>query len=152
MRFSYIIIVCVFSFFSASAQVAGAEKQNSEVSDTTYSVMYNKLKELYKKQIESHSYKHVEMLRKEFIKRANITDIRLAEKSKMLAWIESNIVETDFVDYKSALLEYEAIYQAHSKMIMENTELYELIPKAVKIHGSRIFAKVMMDVEFDYPY
>lgn len=134
---------------NAIAQQVDIFKHPVVLKDSSYTAMYNTLKQLSVKERASDSFKKMDSLTKAFNAKMNadtFTKKQLTDDDKRLAWIRQNIATTRFDSYEAAVTEWEAVKESSKKLIAENIDLYAYMVKAVQLHGSSLLADVMTEV------
>jgi len=123
-----------------------------QTSGPTYIEHYNKLKELYLKQLQSVSYKNKELLTRSFLKKMNFTGKYSELHKDVLAWIKRNIEKTNFETYEAAQKEWDFLLTIAQKEVTENNDFYEFKLKSSQCCGPDVFLQVDFDIRKEYPH
>jgi len=152
-----ILIVLFFIQLCASTQL----NAQTTLPDSTYTLRYNKLKELYLKMLTSKSSLEALRMTKEFTKKVHYDGNEIDKKmlieyishgvDLLMPWIEANIYKTEFGSYNVALQEKERLVQAQAAETEENMEYYLYLQESINIAGQQIFTDLVVEIMTYYP-
>jgi hypothetical protein len=157
MRSIYLIFASLLlSHFSASSQVYKDTLCLFDTSrDSTYYSTYNKLKELYIKQMLSPDYQTARQMtivyRRKLRSKGNFDTSLIAKDPGGLKWLETNWQKTEFTSYDEAKDEFDAIVKLMGSKSKENQEFNDYHYTAVLKYGPQIFIDMYMEVRLEYP-
>jgi hypothetical protein len=139
-----LIVSSHFSFAQKHTNVLGKDSVANP-----YSVRYNKLKELYLKQVNSKSFKMVDSLQRSFIKKAQF-------KGKLdmplLIWVKTNLFMTKFKNFDEAQKEWADIEAAQEIEMEQNADYYDYVYESILATSSaEIQINAKQDVEAEHP-
>jgi hypothetical protein len=138
--------------YTLTAQTADKEPVPEKLSDgPEYDKHYQKLKELYIKQLKSESYKKYFELNRSFINKMNYKGKISKLGNNMLGWIKENIGKTSFESYEAAEKEWQAVQAASRKSMGKNKEYYDYTRTCIKCCGSEMIAHVLTEVMQEHP-
>jgi len=150
MRLFVIII-----FLIITCKAIGQPREIYPEKDSAYYPTYNKVKELYIKQLHTKSYQKCRLLTNEYKKKWRSlydgTGAELAKDIGGLKWLKKNWQKTRFKSYDEAVKEFEGVLASTTACQIDNAEFTKAYFYAVRRYGAYIYLDLEEEMENEYP-
>ena len=120
-------------------------QQNTVGNDsvTSYDLAYNKLKQLYLKQLDSDIYCKKKAVFRKFYKKMNFEGDASEITPDPLPWIEDNLEKTNFFSVTEAELEWAQYMVLYEKDQKQNADYYNFLFESIPKFGAKIVTELM---------
>lgn len=126
---------------------------NAQQDTISYTVRYNKIKELYLKQLESQSRRTLINLSLSFYKKMQASPWeQIRPLDECLPWIKANLNQTSFKSFEEAEKDWAAIEAAKDNEYNENKEYHDYIVECMLLdNSSKFLIDACKEVEAEHP-
>lgn len=151
LLYTLLFTIALTGTYTAAAQTETKPvKEEKLTGGPEYDKHYEKLKELYIKQLRSGTHKKQRQLNNAFIAKMNFKGDPKEIQKDILGWVKNNIDKTNFESYEAAEQEWQAIITAGMDDFQENQEYYEYMRICFQCCDG-LFLQVLTDVGEEYP-
>ena len=153
-----LLIITLFSIPLAAYSQA-PDSTVVKLSAVEYQQHYDKLKELFLKQLDYEGYKKMADKSDEFYRKCRTDENRDSVNNyndepfsieKMMLWLEANIEKTDFKDFAQVKAEFKEIEDLRYKVIVDNIEFYDYLAEIDEIEPD-MFLTLINDITLNHP-